>query len=270
MSPAMPVPAHAALLGQIVDAAREAADFIREQSVDRAALTWDVKGASDFVSRVDRGAEERIRARLAPPGSAAVFIGEESAPDATIGAGVTFVVDPLDGTTNFLHGFPNYAVSIAALEAGELVAAVVLDVTRDECFTALHGSGTQLNGAPVHVSSIADPSRSLIGTGVPFRDATQIERYLTQLPRVLATTSGIRRAGSAALDLAQVAAGRFDAFWELRLNAWDVAAGMLLVREAGGIVTDLDGHTATVTAGGFVAGNASMHEWLLATIRDRA
>jgi myo-inositol-1(or 4)-monophosphatase len=267
MPTVMPHPSHAALLGQIVDAAREAADFIREQSADRGALTWDVKGASDFVSVVDRGAEERIRAKLVPPGSTATFLGEESAPGATIGAGVTFVVDPLDGTTNFLHGFPNYAVSIAALDAGVPVASVVLDITRDECFTAVIGSGTQLNGAPVRVSTITDPARALIGTGVPFRDPTQIATYLTQLPRVLATTSGIRRAGSAALDLAQVSAGRFDAFWELRLNAWDVAAGLLLVREAGGVVTDFDGVEAQVTAGGFVAGNPEMQRWLLETVR---
>ncbi len=256
-----------ALLREIEQAARHAADFIRAQDAGRETLTWDVKGESDFVSVVDRGAEVLIRDALAPPERAATFIGEESAPDTALAvAGLTFIVDPLDGTTNYLHGFPAYAVSIAAAIDGELVAAVVLDVPRNECFTAVRGGGAFRDGQPMRVSGISDPSRALIATGVPFRKPDAIARYLSQLPKVLATTSGIRRAGSAAIDLAHVACGRVDAFWELRLAPWDVAAGLLLVREAGGVVTDFGGAPSVPAFAGYVAGNPSMHAWLLTTL----
>lgn len=262
-----PTAADLALLAEVEAAARAAAAFIQSQEANRVSLQWDIKGESDFVSVVDHGAEALIRDALAPPGRAVTFIGEESAPDTVIGEGITFVVDPLDGTTNYLHGFPAYAVSIGALVDGTLVAAAVFDIPRNECFTAVRNGGAFRDGTPIRVSSISDPALSLIATGIPFRKADMIARYLTQLPKVLATTSGIRRAGSAALDLAHVACGRVDAFWELRLAPWDVAAGMLLVREAGGLVTDFDGTPSVPAFSGIVAGNPSMHAWLLDTIR---
>ncbi len=255
-----------ALLHQIEVAAHGAAAFIRNQDALRDTLIWDMKGDSDFVSTVDRGAEALIREALAPAGRAVTFIGEESAPDTPIGAGITFIVDPLDGTTNYLHGFPAYAVSIGAMVDGMLSAAVVVDIPRSECFTAVRNGGAFRDGLPIRVSTIADPSRALIATGVPFRKPEQIARYMTQLPKVLATTSGIRRAGSAAIDLAHVACGRVDAFWELRLAPWDVAAGILLVREAGGIITDFDGTPSVPGFSGYVAGNPQMHAWLLNTV----
>lgn len=255
-----------ALLHQIETSAQAAAAFIRRHDAQRAELTWDIKGDSDFVSIIDRGAEALIRDLLAPDGRPFTFIGEESAPDTPIGAGVTFIVDPLDGTTNYLHGFPAYAVSIGALVDGVLAAAVVLDIPRDECYTAVRHGGAFRNGRRMHVSGIVDPALSLIATGVPFRKPEQIARYLAQLPKVLATTSGIRRAGSAAIDLAHVACGRVDAFWELRLAPWDVAAGILLVREAGGLVTDFDGTPSSPAHAGIVAGNPAMHAWLLTTL----
>jgi myo-inositol-1(or 4)-monophosphatase len=143
---------------------------------------------------------------------------------------------------------------------------VVIDVPRNECYTAVRNGGAFRDGQPIHVSAITDPALSLIATGVPFRKPEQIARYLAQLPKVLATTSGIRRAGSAAIDLAHVACGRVDAFWELRLAPWDVAAGLLLVREAGGIVTDYDGTPSRPAYAGLVAGNPAMHAWLLHTV----
>ncbi len=259
-------PADLTLLADIENAAQAAAAFIRRHDAMRAELTWDIKGESDFVSIIDRGAEALIRDMLCRDDTPVTFIGEESAPDTTIGAGITYIVDPLDGTTNYLHGFPAYAVSIGALVDGVLAAAVVIDIPRDEVYTAVRHGGAFRNGVRMHVSKIADPALSLIATGVPFRKPDQIARYLEQLPRVLATTSGIRRAGSAAIDLAHVACGRVDAFWELRLAPWDVAAGLLLVREAGGIVTGFDGAPSVPAFSGYVAGNPAMHAWLLATI----
>lgn len=273
--PASPVQRHVdrkpsetdlALLREIEAVALTAATFIRSLDEGRGTLTWDVKGESDFVSAVDRGCEELIRAALAPPGREVTFIGEESAPETLVAGGLTFIVDPLDGTTNYLHGYPAYAVSIGALIDGELAAGVVVDVPRGEVFTAVRGGGAFRDGQRIHVSGINDPALSLIATGVPFRKPEQIARYLDQLPRVLATTSGIRRAGSAAIDLAHVACGRVDGFWELRLAPWDVAAGILLVREAGGLVTDFDGTASVPAFSGYVAGNPTMHAWLLATV----
>jgi myo-inositol-1(or 4)-monophosphatase len=252
------------LLRAAVEAAYAAAQIIATSAAGVATLAWEEKTPSDFVSEVDRASEEIIAATLAKLAPGSRLIGEESSPDlAGAREGTVFVADPLDGTTNFLHGFPAYAVSIAAMVDGELRAAVVLDVTRDELFTATLGTGAQLNGAPIAVSKLQEPSRALIGTGFPFKQRELIAPYVRQLPGVMASTAGIRRAGSAALDLAAVACGRFDAFWELMLAPWDMAAGMLLVREAGGVVTDLDGAPSRVAHGALVCGNPAMHHWLL-------
>ncbi len=261
-----PLPDDLLILRNIEDAAQAAAAFIRRHDTMRDELTWDVKGDSDFVSVIDRGAEQLIRDMLFGDGRPFTFIGEESAPDTDITSGLTIIVDPLDGTTNYLHGFPAYAVSIGALVDGVPVAGVVIDVPRNECYTAVRNGGAFRDGARIHVSKITDPALSLIATGVPFRKPDQIARYLDQLPKVLATTSGIRRAGAAAIDLAHVACGRVDAFWELRLSPWDVAAGILLIREAGGVITDFDGTPSTPAFTGYVAGNPALHAWLLSTI----
>jgi len=261
------------LLEGMIAAAIQAARYIRARAEDLASIEWQHKAPADFVSDVDTGAEARIHQMLAerpdwlPDDTEVHFLGEESSPDAALGAGLTYVVDPLDGTTNFLHGYPWYAVSIGALLDGTLVAAVVLNASTDELFTATVGGGAFRNGEHITVSSVADPSRALVGTGFPFKYPEQIDPYLRQLPAVFRATAGVRRAGSAALDLADVACGRFDAFWELRLAPWDVAAGLLLIREAGGVVTDLGGTDALVTHGPVVAGNPRMHRWLLETLR---
>ena len=180
--------------------------------------------------------------------------------------GVVFVIDPLDGTTNFLHGYPEYAVSIGVLVDGVLTAGVVIDVPADEVFTATKGGGAQLNGATVRVSTIDTPQRSLFGTGFPFVRNEEIAPYVAQLSRVMAGAAGARRAGAAALDLASVACGRFEGFWEMKLSPWDIAAGMLLVREAGGVVTTFEGDECPVARTSVVAGSATMHPWLLRTI----
>ena len=231
-------------------------------------ITWQVKSPSDFVSEVDTAAEHAIREVIARHLPHAVVIGEELTPHA-VATGTTFIADPLDGTTNFLHGYPVFAVSIAAAQDGVLEAGVIVDVTRGDRYTAVRGGGARRNDDRLAVSTLSEPARGLIGTGFPFKHLAHLDAYLRQFARVIRQTAGIRRAGAAALDLADVASGRFDAFWELVLAPWDVAAGILLVREAGGVVTDLDGNAVTgLNHGGIVAGNRVMHAWLLEELRD--
>jgi myo-inositol-1(or 4)-monophosphatase len=255
-----------ALLATCVAAAVRAAETIRTASLDRRSIVWENKSHADFVSDVDRSAERAITETVMGRHADARILGEELSPTMTDRAGLVFVVDPLDGTTNFLHGFPWYAVSIAAMVDDVLMAGVVLNVVSGELFTATAGGGARLNGQPIIVSSITEPSRALIGTGFPFKGGPQVDEYLRMLPRIMRETAGIRRPGSAALDLADVASGRFEAFWELQLAPWDIAAGILLVREAGGLVTDLSGKPCRVDHTGMVAGSPAMHAWLMEAV----
>ncbi|HSQ29731.1 MAG TPA: inositol monophosphatase family protein [Gemmatimonadaceae bacterium] len=252
-----------ALLATCVAAAARAADIIRRGAATRHSLTWELKSQTDFVSDVDRDSERAIAEVVAERHGDARLLGEEFSPSMTDRTGIVFIADPLDGTTNFLHGFPCYAVSIAALIDGELVAGAILNAANGELFTATAGGGARLNGQPITVSSITEPTRSLIGTGFPFKDPHHIERYIQSLPALMRETAGLRRPGSAALDLADVACGRFEAFWELSLAPWDIAAGILLVQEAGGAITDLSGKPCPVAQTGVVAGNPEMHRWLI-------
>ena len=243
-------------------AAERAASYLR--SVERPAgpAGWTAKGSRDFVTAIDRTAEQIVAGVLlaAEPGSRVV--GEELSPELTT-AGLVWVVDPLDGTTNFLHDFPSYAVSVAAAVDGVLEAGAVIQVPRHEIYSAARGGGAWQGERRLAVSAIRDPAFALIGTGFPFKDTAQLPEYLEQFSRIAARTSGIRRPGSAALDLADVAAGRFDGFWEAHLSAWDLAAGTLLVREAGGLVTDYSGRDVGVEHTAIVAGNPAIHDWLL-------
>jgi myo-inositol-1(or 4)-monophosphatase len=256
-----------ALLATCVAAAVRGADVIRGFTNRRGTLEWEEKAHADFVSAVDRASEEAIAEIVRARHPDARMVGEELAPDVSTLTGVTFVADPLDGTTNYLHDFPWYCVSIAALVDGEPAAGAILNVPTGELFTATAGGGARLSGQPIAVSRIDVPSRALIGTGFPFKRAEEIESYLRVIAAVMRDVAGLRRPGSAALDLADVACGRFDAFWELSLAPWDVAAGILLVREAGGLVTDLEGGPARVAHGPIVAGNPAMHAWLLEQLR---
>ena len=257
-----------ALLALIEDAAIAASELIRARARDRAHITWREKSATDFVSDVDTSAEKLIREALLRAHPAARVLGEELSPDATASAPLAFIVDPLDGTTNFLHGYPEYAVSIAAAVRGELVAGVVIEVPTGDRFTALRGGGAFRNREPIAVSAIHEPSRALVGTGFPFKHIEPLTRYLPQFAAVARGTAGMRRAGSAALDLVSVACGHFDAFWELSLAPWDFAAGMLLVREAGGLVTTVSGGEVPLTHSSILAGNPVMHQWLATTLAN--
>ncbi len=256
-------------LARVVEAAaRGAGEIIGKAALTARSLVWETKGTADFVSEVDRNAEEYILSVVSRDCPGAVVIGEEFSPGAVSPTGLSFIIDPLDGTTNFLHGFPHYAVSIAAAYDGEPVAGAILNVQTGEMFAATSGRGARRNGELMHVSQLTAPGRALIGTGFPFKQVEHLTRYLRQFELVTRRTAGVRRAGSAALDLADTACGRFDAFWELGLAPWDVAAGILLIREAGGVVTDLEGVTATPRFGGYVAGNQAMHAWLLGTLDE--
>ena len=257
-----------ALLATCVAGAVKAADVIRAASARLADIRWEQKGPADFVSTVDRDAEAALSGIILERHPAAGIMAEEGSPRAE-SRELLFVADPLDGTTNFLHGFPWYAVSIAALVNGRQEAAAVLNVPTGELFTAVLNGGARRGGQAIRVSTITDPIRALIGTGFPFKDPAGIAPYMDVLPRLMSGTSGLRRAGAAALDLCDVACGRFEAFWEYRLAPWDVAAGILIIREAGGVVTDLDGNPAPVAHGPIVAGNPTMHGWLLKELLHR-
>ena len=258
-------------LNDLVDvaerAAERAANYVRAARPPEAA-SWTEKSRHDFVTEVDREAEELIAETLTGlvPGSAVV--GEELSPAAEYTERVVWLVDPLDGTTNYLHGYPQYAVSIGARVDGVLSVGVVHDVARDVAYRGALGHGAWSGGKRLAVSGLTDPTRSLVGTGFPFKRLDLLERYLGQFAAVMRGASGIRRAGAAALDLADVAAGRFDAFWELMLAPWDVAAGVVLVREAGGLVTTLDGSADVLGHGSIVAGNPTLHGWLMDLLRN--
>jgi myo-inositol-1(or 4)-monophosphatase len=254
------------LLDVALEAARAGAEVIRGATARRESLVWETKSRSDFVSEVDKASEQRIVEIVKRRCPDATVLGEELSPAGATSHGLVVIADPLDGTTNFLHGYPEYAVSIAIARDGTVCAGVVLNVARDDEFTAVKGGGAFLNEQRIHVSSLREPGRALIGTGFPFKTLELLPQYTAQFSLVMRGTAGIRRAGSAALDLSNVACGRFDAFWELTLAPWDVAAGMLMVQEAGGIVTDLEGNPARPVAGAFVAGNPAMHAWLLQTV----
>jgi myo-inositol-1(or 4)-monophosphatase len=246
-------------------AADQAGSYLRKVERPSNPAGWTLKGSRDFVTEVDRTAERMIADTLLAGEPGSKMVGEEFSPALTT-EGLVWIVDPLDGTTNFLHGFPSYAVSIAAAVDGELEAGVVLHVPGNQTFSASRGGGAWMDEQRIKVSTIGEPEFALIGTGFPFREVSRLEEYLRQFGRVAKATSGIRRPGAAALDLADVAAGRFDGFWEQHLSAWDIAAGSLLIREAGGRVTDFTGRDIGIEHTSVVAGNPAIHDWLLATL----
>jgi myo-inositol-1(or 4)-monophosphatase len=253
------------LLNRAVGAAEQAGQYLRKAARPASPGGWTLKGQRDFVTEVDRHAEQVIVEELASGSPVGRIVGEELSPE-LVTEGLVWIVDPLDGTTNFLHGYPCYAVSIAAAVDGILEAGVVYHVPHNELYVATRGGGAWLGKQRLSVSPIDDPEFALIATGFPFRDLTRLDEYQRQFGRIASTTSGIRRAGAAAIDLADVAAGRFEGFWEQRLSAWDIAAGMLLIREAGGAVTDFSGRDIGIEHSSVIAGNPVIHDWLLRTL----
>ncbi len=244
------------MLSIAVKAARKAGEFV-EQAFERLDLVAvEEKGKNDYVSEVDRKAEQEIIYHLNKSYPDHKFLGEESGTTGPEDAEYEWVIDPLDGTTNFLHGVPQFSISLACLYKGKIEHAVVIDPIKREEFTASRGRGAMLNGRRIRVSNRKSLNGALIGTGIPFNGYAldNIDGYLNCVREIAGQTAGIRRAGSAALDLAYVAAGRFDGFWELGLKPWDMMAGILLLKEAGGLISDFKGGNSFSESGNVVCG----------------
>lgn len=253
-------------LTNIAIRAARAAGKIQMQYLNRLdSLTVQTKGRNDFVSEVDRACEQEIIRTLQAAYPEHGILGEESGHKP--GNDYQWIIDPLDGTTNYLHGFPQFSVSIACKYKDQLISGVVYDPFKDELFAADKGYGAYLNDRRIRVSGRKSLDGALIGTGFPFRDQTHLDTYAEMFKAMTRATAGIRRPGSAALDFAWVAAGRMDGFWELGLSVWDFAAGALLVREAGGTVSDISGGDKHLDTGNVVAGGLKVHTEMLNLLR---
>jgi myo-inositol-1(or 4)-monophosphatase len=255
----------------MIKAARKAARSLARDYGEVENLQVSSKGPGDFVSKADIKAEEIIREELMEARPNYGWLGEEGGE--TPGADPTrrWIVDPLDGTSNFLHGLPHWCVSIGLEYKGEIVAGVILDPVKDEIFVAEKGKGAWLNDRRLRVSGRKDMIEMLFGTGIPFGGRPDLPATLQDLARLMPRCAGVRRWGAAALDLAYVAAGRLDGYWERDLNAWDIAAGMLLIREAGGFVHDFaDDRANALETGSIIAANGQVYERFARLLRDKA
>ena len=254
------MPHASALMNVIINAARQTARQLRRDFGELESLQVKRKGASDFVSNADLKAEQTIFEELSRARPKYGFIMEERGEIEGADNSNRWIVDPLDGTTNFLHGIPHFAISIALERDRQPYAGVVYNPATDELYWAEKGEGAYMNDRRLRVSGRDDLSETIFATGLPFKGLPGRDRSLQETDRVLAETAGIRRFGSAALDLAYVASGRFDGYWERGLNSWDIAAGAVLVREAGGVVSEIEGGSRFLTEGSILATNVDLHE----------
>jgi len=254
------------MLNIAVKAARRAGSLINRALLE-GGLEIRAKKRNDFVTQVDRAAEQAIIDVIRRAYPEHSFVAEESGASAGARPEFQWVIDPLDGTTNYIHGFPQYCVSIALEHKGVLTQAVVYDPAKNELFTASRGRGAYLDDRRMRASKCAQLADALVGTGFPFKELARIDLYMRQLRTLMGACAGVRRAGAAALDLAYVAAGRLDAFWEMGLSRWDMAAGALLIQEAGGLVSDLDGKAGFLDSGDIAAATPKVLPQLLAALR---
>lgn len=254
------------MLTMAVRAARAAGTVISRATDHVADLTIESKQRNDFVSEVDRQAEHAIIDILKRAYPDHQFLGEESGDSGQADSAYRWIIDPLDGTTNFLHGLPHYSVSIALEYQGRLELGVIYNPSNQELYTAERGGGAFLNNRRIRVAGLRNLEGALLGTGFPFRPEQDIDAYLKTFRALHGPLAGIRRAGSAALDLAYVAAGRLDGYWEFGLRPWDIAAGVLMVREAGGVVVDFSGKEEFMTNGNLIAANPKITHAMLKSI----
>ncbi|MGB3537964.1 MAG: inositol monophosphatase family protein [Mesorhizobium sp.] len=259
--------ARSALLNVMVQAAMKAGRSLSRDFGEVQNLQVSMKGPGDYVSQADRKAEDIIFAELSKARPGYGFLMEERGAVAGDDDQHRWIVDPLDGTTNFLHGIPIFAVSIALERQGQLVAGVVYNPAMDELYTAERGGGAFMNDRRLRVAARTKLSDAVIGCGVPHLGRGQHGHFLVELRNVMGEVAGIRRLGAASLDLAYVAAGRMDGFWETGLAAWDIAAGMLLIREAGGFLSDTDGGQDMLESGSLIAGNETIQRALAKTLK---
>ena len=252
------------LLNIAVKAARRAGAIINRAALDRSTLEVRAKHVNDFVTQVDKAAEAAIIEIIHKAHPDHEILAEESG--AINRNEYCWIIDPLDGTTNFIHGFPQYCVSIGIQHRGTIAHGVVYDPAKNELFTASRGRGAFLDDRRIRVSKCARLKDSLVGTGFPFKELSHLDRYFRQLENVMRNSAGVRRAGAAALDLAYVAAGRMDAFWERGLSAWDMAAGALMIQEAGGLVGDLAGEPGYLDKGEIAAATPKVFPELLTAL----
>lgn len=252
------------MLNIAVKAARRAGNLIHRAADNIDHLTVTKKSNADYVSDVDRAAERTIIETILDVYPTHAILAEESGAQGE--SEYLWIIDPLDGTTNFLHGFPQYAVSIALQHNGVLTQAVIYDPTKNDLFTATRGRGAFLNDRRIRVSKRSDLADSLIGTGFPYTKFDHLDAYMDILKDMMQKTAGLRRPGSAALDLAYTAAGRYDGFYETGLKPWDIAAGCLLITEAGGLVSDLQGNDSYLKSGHLCAGNPKIFAQMLQVI----
>jgi myo-inositol-1(or 4)-monophosphatase len=252
------------MLNIAVKAARRAGNLIHRAADNLDHLTVTKKSNADYVSEVDKAAERTIIQTILDVYPTHAILAEESGAQGE--SEYLWIIDPLDGTTNFLHGFPQYSVSIALQHNGVLTQAVIYDPTRNDLFTATRGRGAFLNDRRIRVSKRAELADSLIGTGFPYTKFTHMDAYLDIMRDMMQKTAGLRRPGSAALDLAYTAAGRYDGFFETALKPWDIAAGCLLITEAGGLVGDLEGNDSYLRSGHLCAGNPKIFAQMLQVI----
>ncbi|QZA79344.1 inositol monophosphatase [Deefgea tanakiae] len=253
------------MLNTAVRAARRAATVIQRASNNLDLITPEKKGHNDFVTEVDRAAEQAIIETILEAYPNHAILAEESGKRGN--SEYVWIIDPLDGTTNFLHGFPQYAISIALEHKGVITQAVVYDPNRNDLFTATRGVGAFLNDRRIRVSKVRELSDALVGTGFPYTKFNNLENYLNIFRDMAQKAAGVRRPGAAALDLAYVACGRFDGFFEFDLKLVDIAAGTLLVQEAGGLVTDLNGEEKFLESGDVLCGTPRVFGQMLSVIR---
>ncbi len=245
------------MLNIAIRAAHSAGDYISRQVNNIPNLEIESKDTNDFVTQVDRNAEHKIIETLLKAYPDHSILAEESGTQGD--SEYQWIIDPLDGTTNFLHGFPHFAVSIALVHKGRLEQAVIYDPMKQELFSASRGDGATLNNRRIRVTKPVNIKGALLGTGFPFKEKQHLPAFQSMFADIFGQAGDIRRAGSAALDLAYVAAGRLDAFWEIGLQPWDMAAGALIIREAGGLVGDFSGNDNYLETGNIVAGNPKIY-----------